>query len=132
MIAYTMLGTNDLARAATFYDELLGMLGGRRAIEFETAILYAGAEGTPFFCITRPLDGKAATVGNGSMIALAAPDPETVRRLHATALACGGTDEGAPRARSNGPLSYYAAYFRDLDGNKLNFFCPAQDGQVSP
>ena len=124
MIAYTMLGTNDLARSAAFYDELLGALGGKRAIEFDTAIFYAGAEGTPFFCITKPLDGAPATIGNGSMISLAAPAPEAVDRLHAIALALGGQDEGGPRARSNGPLSYYAAYFRDPDGNKLNFFCP--------
>ena len=93
-------------------------------MEFETAILYAGADGGPFFCITKPLDGKAATVGNGSMIALGAASAAAVDRLHALALSLGGTDEGEPRARSNGPLSYYAAYFRDLDGNKLNFFCP--------
>lgn len=124
MIAYTMLGTNDLAKSAAFYDELLGVLGGKRAIEFETAILYAGAEGTPFFCITKPLDGRPATIGNGSMIALGAASPAAVDRLHALALSLGGTDEGAPRARANGPLTYYAAYFRDPDGNKLNFFCP--------
>jgi catechol 2,3-dioxygenase-like lactoylglutathione lyase family enzyme len=123
VIAYTMLGTNDFEKSAAFYDRLLGALGARRAMEFDTAILYATDAGAPFFCITRPADGKAATVGNGSMIALAAPDPAAVDRLHALALDLGATDEGAPAHRKRDALAYYAAYFRDPDGNKLNFFC---------
>ncbi len=41
-------------------------------------------------------------------------------RLHALALAHGGTDEGAPGPRGDG--GFYAGYFRDPDGNKLNAF----------
>lgn len=123
MIAYTMLGTNNFARCAEFYDTLLGALGAERAMVFDGAILYATPKGNPFFCITRPADGKPATVGNGSMIALAAQDAAEVDRLHALALSLGATDEGAPAHRTRDSLAYYAAYFRDPDGNKLNFFC---------
>ena len=122
MIAYTTFGTADLARAATFYDALLAEIGGKRAVEIPRVILYAGAEGTPFFGIAEPADGDACTNGNGTMIALGASSPAEVDRLHAKAIALGATDDGAPGPRQNGPLKFYAGYFRDLDGNKLNFF----------
>lgn len=122
MIAYTLVGTNDEAKALPFYDALLGELGGKRAVEVSRVTLYAGAEGAPFFGVAAPADGNAATVGNGSMISLSASSPEEVDRLHAKALALGATDDGAPGPRENDGLIFYAGYFRDLDGNKLNFF----------
>jgi catechol 2,3-dioxygenase-like lactoylglutathione lyase family enzyme len=124
MIAYTMLGTDDFERAVGFYDRLLGALGARRVLEFDTAIGWAAAQG-PIFCVTQPADGNAASVGNGSMIALAAANPDEVDRLHALALSLGATDEGAPRQRQRDSLHYHAGYFRDPDGNKLNVFCLA-------
>ena len=123
MIAYTMVGTNDFETSAAFYDALLGALGAERTMVFDGAILYAAPHGAPYFCITKPADGKAATIGNGSMIALAAKNPEEVDRLHALALSLGATNEGDPRHRTRETLNYYAAYFRDPDGNKLNLFC---------
>jgi predicted lactoylglutathione lyase len=70
--------------------------------------------------VTRPWDGQPATVGNGTMVALLADAPATVDAVHAKALALGGADEGTPGERGAG---FYAGYFRDLDGNKLNVFC---------
>jgi predicted lactoylglutathione lyase len=67
----------------------------------------------------RPFDGQDATVGNGVMVALDAKDTAQVDRLHAIALASGGTCEGPPGPRGEG---FYAGYFRDPDGNKLNAF----------
>ena len=122
MIAYTLVGTNDAAKATAFYDALLAEIGGKRAVEVNRVVLYAGAEGTPFFGIAEPANGEPATVGNGSMIGLAASSPEEVDRLYAKALDLGATDEGAPGPRENKGLKFYAGYFRDLDGNKLNFF----------
>jgi len=81
------------------------------------------AEGTPFFGICKPWDGSPATVGNGVMVSLAADGPEAVARLHARALELGATDEGAPGPRSRTGFNFHAGYFRDSDGNKLNFFC---------
>jgi predicted lactoylglutathione lyase len=75
---------------------------------------------SPALSIAKPFDGKSATVGNGVMVALAMDSPEKVDAIHAKALALGGTDEGAPGPRSE---QFYAGYFRDLDGNKLNAFC---------
>ena len=118
MIGYVTLGTNDLARAAGFYDALLGGIGATRMFENERFVAWTVGPDKPGLGITLPFDGKAATVGNGVMVALAVDSDEKVRQLHAKALSLGGTDEGAPGERGPG---FYAAYFRDLDGNKLNF-----------
>ena len=122
MIAYTLVGTNDLEKSTAFYDALLAEIGGKQAVTVDRIILYVGAKGTPFFGIAKPIDGQPATVSNGSMVAFSAGSPEEVDRLYAKALDLGATDEGAPGPRTNQGLSFYAGYFRDLDGNKLNFF----------
>jgi predicted lactoylglutathione lyase len=119
MIGYVTLGTNDLQRAASFYDALLGELGAKRAMEMETFIAWATAPNTPMISVIKPFDGKPATVGNGVMAAIMVDSKEKVQALHKKALALGGKDEGAPGPRGDG---FYAGYFRDLDGNKLNAF----------
>jgi catechol 2,3-dioxygenase-like lactoylglutathione lyase family enzyme len=119
MIGYTTLGTNDLPRAAAFYDALFAEMGIQRLMEFPRGIAWGRSWDTPGFGVMQPFDGQPATRGNGTMIALAAGSRENVDRLYAKAMALGATDEGPPGQRSEG---FYAAYFRDLDGNKLNFF----------
>jgi predicted lactoylglutathione lyase len=121
MIGYVTLGTNDLQRAAAFYDDLLGLVGAGRFMEEETFIAWAVAPDKPALSVTKPYDGNAATVGNGVMIALVVAKPEQVDALYARAMELGGADEGPPGPR--GDSGFYAAYFRDLDGNKLNAFC---------
>ena len=119
MIGYTTFGTNDLARAAGFYDALLAEFGAKRAMEMPTFIAWAAAPATPMVAVIKPFDGQAATVGNGVMVALATTSKAQVDSVHRKALALGGKDEGAPGPRGDG---FYAGYFRDLDGNKLNAF----------
>ncbi len=119
MIGYTTVGTNDLARAAGFYDQLLGVLGATRAMEMETFIAWSVGGAPPMVSVIKPFDGKPATVGNGVMVALAASSKAQVDAIHKKALELGGKDEGAPGPRGPG---FYAGYFRDLDGNKLNAF----------
>ena len=121
MIGYVTLGTNDLERAAAFYDALLAEIGASRIMEFDTFIAWAVDPDKPGLALTRPFDGKAATVGNGVMVALAVGSRDKVDAVHAKALALGGKDEGAPGPR--GDSGFYAGYFRDPDGNKLNAFC---------
>ena len=121
MIGYVTLGTNDLERAAAFYDELLKLIGAGRFMEEDTFIAWAVAPDQPAISVTRPYDGKAATVGNGVMVALAVQKPEQVDAVHAKAMELGGADEGGPGPR--GDSGFYAGYFRDLDGNKLSAFC---------
>jgi len=118
MLAYTTLGTNDLPRAAAFYDALLAEIGAKRFMEEpDYFIAWGNSPEGAGLAITYPFDKNSATVGNGVMVALNATSREQVDRVHAKALELGGTDEGAPGQRSPG---FYAAYFRDIDGNKLN------------
>jgi catechol 2,3-dioxygenase-like lactoylglutathione lyase family enzyme len=119
MIGYVTLGTNDMQRAAGFYDQLLALLGGKREIEAPTFIAWRAAPGTPMVSVIKPYDGKAATVGNGMMVSLAASSKEQVNAVHKKALELGGKDEGPAGPRSG---NFYAGYFRDLDGNKLCVF----------
>jgi catechol 2,3-dioxygenase-like lactoylglutathione lyase family enzyme len=120
MIGYVTLGTNRFDEAAKFYDELFAAFGAARLIETERLIAWGTGMTSPAMSIAKPYDGKSATVGNGVMIALVVDLPEKVDAIHARALELGGTDEGAPGPRGD---RFYAGYFRDLDGNKLNAFC---------
>jgi predicted lactoylglutathione lyase len=120
MIGYVTLGTKDLQKAATFYDKIAAEMGIGRFIESDDFIAWGSADGGAGIGLTKPFDGKPMTVGNGVMVALAAEDKAQVDRIHKLALSLGGTDEGAPGPRGDG--GFYAAYFRDLDGNKLNAF----------
>jgi predicted lactoylglutathione lyase len=119
MIGYITLGTNDFERAAKFYDALLAELGAKRFMDTENFIAWNTEPSAPAISITKPFDGNAATVGNGVMVAIAAGSTAKVDALHKKALELGAKDEGAPGARGEG---FYAGYFRDPDGNKLNAF----------
>ena len=119
MIGYVTLGTNDLAKAVAFYDSLLAEMGAGRFMEEETFVAWAAAPGTPGLSVTIPYDGKPATVGNGTMVALVVDSTELVDRIYNKAIALGATCEGPPGLRMEG---FYAGYFRDLDGNKLDVF----------
>lgn len=121
MIGYVTLGTNDLPRAAAFYDAIAAHFGVGRMMEFDTFIAWGEVGGAPGIGLTRPFDGHDATVGNGVMVALEVKTPAEVDAVYATAMAHGASDEGAPGPR--GDEGFYAAYFRDPDGNKLNAFC---------
>jgi catechol 2,3-dioxygenase-like lactoylglutathione lyase family enzyme len=117
---YLTLGTNDLARAARFYDAALAPLGLVRRATLADEVGYGLPDDRRTrLWITRPFDGRPATIGNGSMPAIVAPDRKAVDAFHAAALTAGGTDEGAPGLRPHGP-AFYAAYVRDPDGNKLS------------
>jgi catechol 2,3-dioxygenase-like lactoylglutathione lyase family enzyme len=98
MIGYVTLGTNDLPRAAAFYDALLAEIGAKRLWEFERGIGWGVSQDQPALGVMRPFDGNPATVGNGVMVAL------------------------ATNSREIGD-GFYAGYFRDPDGNKLAAFC---------
>ena len=120
MIGYVTLGTNDLQRAAAFYDALLAEIGAKRLMDYGRGYSYGASMDQPSLGIVRPFDGKPATVGNGVMVAIGVDSRATVDRVHRKALELGGRDEGAAGPRGE---NFYAGYFRDLDGNKLSVFC---------
>ena len=108
-----------MARAAQFYDSLLGSIGAKRLMDLETFIVWGTSLSEAGLAIAKPFDGNPATVGNGVMVALQAESQDAVNAIHRKALELGAEDEGAPGPRGDG---FYAGYFRDLDGNKLNAF----------
>jgi catechol 2,3-dioxygenase-like lactoylglutathione lyase family enzyme len=120
MIGYVTLGTNDLPRAAVFYDELLAVIGAKRLMDFGTGIAWGVSMNQCSLAIMKPHNKQAATVGNGVMAAIVVDSREKVDLLYKKAMALGAQDEGPAGPRGDG---FYAGYFRDLDGNKLNVFC---------
>ena len=121
MIGYVTLGTNDLERAGKFYDAIAKEFGVGRMMDFDTFIAWGEWGGPAGIAATKPFDGKEASVGNGTMVALQCKDTDHVQRVYDAAMAAGASDEGAPGPR--GDEGFYAGYFRDPDGNKLNAFC---------
>jgi catechol 2,3-dioxygenase-like lactoylglutathione lyase family enzyme len=120
MIGYVTLGTNDLPRAAAFYDALLAEIGAKRLMDYGRGYAYGESMDKPSLGILTPYDAKPATVGNGVMVALGVDSRATVDRVYRKALALGAADEGPAGPRGE---NFYAGYFRDLDGNKLSVFC---------
>jgi catechol 2,3-dioxygenase-like lactoylglutathione lyase family enzyme len=118
MIGYVTLGSNNLPRAISFYEALLGELGATRQWEGDSGVAWGVRRG-PSLAVMKPFNGEPATVGNGTMVALAMKNRQDVDRLHARAMSLGATDEGPAGPRGEG---FYAGYFRDLDGNKLCVF----------
>ena len=116
MVGYTTFGTNDLPRALTFFDALLGEFGAKQMMNNGRIVIYGKEFGNGMFAICTPFNKEKATPGNGVMIALNMETTEAVDKLHAKALALGAQDEGAPGQRGPG---FYGAYFRDFDGNKF-------------
>ncbi len=116
MLTYATVGSNRLPEAVAFFTDLLAMIGVGKLFDHPSGGAIFGKDGKPLFGVLGPHDGKPATVGNGSMLALDIPSRAEVDAFHAKALALGGTDDGAPGERAPG---YYMAYFRDLDGNKF-------------
>ena len=119
-LAHVTFGTTDLERGAKFYDAIIAEYGGARAWAKDTAAAWSFPDGGPSVGICLPFNGEPANFGNGTMIATMVKDEDQVQRIHAAALATGGSCEGPPGLRANG---FYAAYFRDPDGNKMNCFC---------
>jgi catechol 2,3-dioxygenase-like lactoylglutathione lyase family enzyme len=132
MFTYVYLGTNDLERATRFYDAAMASLGLRRCVTNDPewdrisagwGTYEDGGVRELALWVGKPFDQRAATTGNGTMIAFKARSWKEVDEFHAAALASGGTSEGAPGLRLHYGPDFYAAYVRDLDGNKLAAVC---------
>ena len=119
MLTGACVGTNDLAKAGVFYDQVLATIGMVRLITEPNEIGYGSAGGAAVFWVLTPFNEEPATFGNGTQIMFGATSEAQVKAFHATALSLGGADEGAPGPRDYS-ADYYGAYCRDLDGNKLH------------
>jgi catechol 2,3-dioxygenase-like lactoylglutathione lyase family enzyme len=121
IFTHNCVGTNDVERAGRFYDAALTPLGIRRLGDFLDQGLAYGARAAEFL-VLRPLDGTAASAGNGVTLGFKATDRASVDAFHSAGLAAGGVDEGAPGPRGAVPHAY-GAYLRDPDGNKICAYC---------
>ena len=120
MLAYVTVGSNDLEAARAFYDVVLATLGYVRITDAGHEIGYGAPGGKTLFWVLTPFNKQKATFGNGVDVAFEAPSRAAVDAFHAAALEQGGMDEGGPGLRSGYSPTFYTAYVRDLDGNKLN------------
>ena len=121
MILYTTVGSSDLPRSIKFYDSIFKVLGVPRGEGWTDTWAGWGPsyDNGVSFWVCSPFDGRAPSPGNGAMISLRANSEAEVQGFHAAALANGGTDEGAPGTRPYYEPTFYVAYVRDPDGNKL-------------
>jgi catechol 2,3-dioxygenase-like lactoylglutathione lyase family enzyme len=118
MFSHVMIGTNDLERAKTFYDAVLGTLGVPPARVDGHRIFYMTPTGV--FSVSKPINGEPASHANGGTIGFAAKSPEEADAWHAAGLANGATTcEEPPGVREGSLGKIYLAYMRDPDGNKL-------------
>jgi len=119
MFSHIMIGSNDLDRAKTFYDAILGALGGKPAlIDDKGRLIYRHNGG--MLMVTKPIDGQPATAANGGTIGFACSSAEQADAWHAAGVANGGTScEDPPGVRAGSTMKLYLAYLRDPDGNKL-------------
>ncbi len=123
MFSHVTVGSNDIAKAKAFYDELVKPLGLVCHMSFPTGAGYGPTGGRPQLWIVSPLDKNAASVGNGITIGLDAPNRAAVDAAHKAGMSGGARDEGAPGLRTHYHPNYYGAYLRDLDGNKICVVC---------
>jgi len=134
MLLYTTIGTNDIARAAAFWGPILQSLGHDRLDGLGDGWAGWGKDydGGFGFYLCPPFDGQPAHPGNGGTFAFAARDAAQVRALHALALTCGGSDDGAPGVRDYYTPDFYVAYVRAPDGHKLAFVFHHHDPAKDP
>ncbi|MCY1303038.1 hypothetical protein D9M68_770040 [compost metagenome] len=121
VFTHVTVGTNDLPKAREFYDEVLGKLGLKRLADLGDNGSIWGVDAPSFF-VLKPANGQPASVGNGVTVSFEAPNRSSIDAAHRAALARGAKDEGNPGPRS-WKENAYAAYFRDLDGNKIAAYC---------
>ena len=119
LVGYVCIGTNDLEVAKGFYDNLFATLDISGFSPGPRGYFYQIEGGTSAFGVIKPENGNEATVGNGAMVALPMDSKEQVDEFYAKAMELGATDEGPPGARME---TFYGAYIRDLDGNKIAFY----------
>ena len=120
MVGYVCIGASDFERSVAWYLDLLGPIGAKRLMDFEGFALIGLEGGGASIAVTRPFNGEPQSVGNGMMVALQVANQDEVNGIYERAIASGGSDEGPPGDRGG---IFYAAYFRDIDGNKLNAYC---------
>jgi catechol 2,3-dioxygenase-like lactoylglutathione lyase family enzyme len=118
MIDHISIAVRDLGKAEAFYAAVLATLGMAKLREWPNATVGFGKKYPEFWINRREAMGRAAE-DSGVHICLRAPDSAAVDAFHAAALKAGGISDGAPGLRPHYHVTYYAAFIRDLDGNRI-------------
>jgi catechol 2,3-dioxygenase-like lactoylglutathione lyase family enzyme len=125
------IGVADVKKAKAFYDKALAPLGWKAVMpaEVQGMLVGVGYSDTPHptFWIQAPLNRGKASAGNGAHIAFTATTRAMVDDFYLAAVDGGGLDDGKPGLRGEYHPSYYGAFIRDLDGNKIEAVCHAPD-----
>ena len=118
MFSHVMVGTNDVNKAKSFYDALLGTLGVAPGFVDRHRVFYMSPTGV--FAVSEPINGEPATCANGGTIGFRCESPEQVKAFHDTGVANGAKSiEDPPGLRESNLGPMHLAYIRDPDGNKL-------------
>lgn len=117
IVSHVSIGTNNFERSVAFYDKVMTAIGARRLMEHPGAVAYGKLY--PEFWVQTPINGKPASVGNGTHFGFVAASKEAVHVFHEAALAAGGEDNGAPGPRPEYSAAYYGCFVRDPDGHKI-------------
>ena len=117
VISHISIGTNDFERAVRFYEAVMPMLGCQKIVGYPGAVAFG--KKLPEVWIQTPIDGKPASVGNGTHFGFVAPTKEAVHAFYDAALQAGGVDDGAPGPRPQYGEPYYGCFVRDPDGHKI-------------
>jgi catechol 2,3-dioxygenase-like lactoylglutathione lyase family enzyme len=117
MIDHVSIAVRDLDRATAFYEAVLGRIGYAK-LEVRPKTVGFGKRYSEFWLNLRP-EMFAIGDDSGAHICLRAPTSASVDAFHAAALAAGGASDGAPGLRPHHGDGYYAAFIRDLDGNRI-------------
>jgi catechol 2,3-dioxygenase-like lactoylglutathione lyase family enzyme len=112
------LRVSDFAKTRGLYDALLPAMGFSRIAQDDQTICYyrpGGDRSIPFFGI----DCDPGHRPNGTRLALRAASRAEVDRLAGVAKDAGATAFEAPHVCEEYTPFYYATFFEDADGNKL-------------
>ena len=120
MIGFATVGVGNLEISGKFYDALLSIIGVEMLWKNDRAIMYGEEKDHGTFCLILPFDKQDPSPGNGNMVAIKAQSTEQVEKLHEKSIQLGGLNEGDPGKRD---VTFYGSYIRDLDGNKICFYC---------
>lgn len=118
MLAYSVIGAQDLERACAFYDGLLEQIDGKQLMGLDRIKFYGTGEGGAMLAVCIPADGNAQSCGNGQMIAIPGGSTEGVDSLYRKAIELGATELEAPTQSLS---FFYGGYVRDTEGNKIGF-----------
>jgi len=121
LFSHVHLGSNDVERARRFYDALMASIGGAPGVKDKDRNRYFYRHKGAMLIVGEPVDGEAASVGNGVTVGFTVDSEAQGDAWHAAGVAAGGTSvEDPPGVRDRGERGrIYLAYLRDPDGNKL-------------